>query len=188
MIDLVIAQSDWTDLCMHLLPRMQSVEEAAFLFALASNEQPSRLVCQEIWLLSGNDYEYQSAYHIELSDSVRSRVIKHAHDTQNAIVELHSHLGRWPAQFSYSDHRGFNDWVPHVRWRLKGQTYGALVLAQSGFDGLILRTEVPEQICRIRLDNGESLYPTRLTSIGWTPEDKDGERNTFFTARALIRD
>jgi hypothetical protein len=173
MTDLAIRKADWASLRAHLIPRKHVVEEAAFLFA----EDPgngSQWVCQEIWLLTGDDFAYQSASHIELSDSVRARIIKNAHDTRTAIVELHSHTGKCPAQFSYSDHLGFTDWVPHVRWRLKGKPYGALVVTRSGFDGLIWRTTMPERIGRIRVIGGKSLYPTGPSSFPPT-EDRHAE-------------
>jgi hypothetical protein len=121
--------------------------------------------CREIWLLKKEDFVYQSSSHIELSDSVRSRIIKNAHDAGAAIVEVHSHTGGWPAQFSPSDHLGFADWVPHVRWRLKGKPYGALVVTKSGFDGFIWRDAIPDRIGRIRVIGGRSLRPTGLSSL-----------------------
>jgi len=164
MTDLVIRKADWISLRTHLVPRKHVVEQAAFLFV----EDPGnglQLVCREMWLLMRNDFAYQSACHIELSDSVRARIIKNAHDTRTAIVELHSHTGRWPAQFSYSDYLGFTDWVPHMRWRLKGKPYCALVVTKSGFDGFIWRDAMPKRIGCIRVIGGKSLYPTGLSSF-----------------------
>ena len=83
-----------------------------------------------------DDFVIQTSFHIELTDAVRARVIKRAHDLGATLVEMHSHLGKWPAQFSLSDIAGFHEWVPHVRWRLKGKPYAALVVTRKGFDGL----------------------------------------------------
>jgi hypothetical protein len=75
MTDLAIRKADWASLRAHLIPRKHAVEQAAFLFT----EDPgdgSQLLCREIWLLTSDDFVYQSASHIELSDSVRARIIK----------------------------------------------------------------------------------------------------------------
>jgi hypothetical protein len=170
MTDLIIRRAEWASLRAHLVPRKHVVEEAAFLFA----QDPGsglQLVCREIWLLRGDDFAYQSASHIELSDSIRARIIKNAHDTRTAIVELHSHTGRYPARFSYSDRLGFTDWVPHMPWRVKGRPYGALVVTRSGFDGLIWQAKMPERIGQIRVIGGKSLFPTGLSSF---PQPEDG--------------
>jgi hypothetical protein len=171
MTDLIIRKAEWASLRAHLVPRRHVLEEAAFLFA----QDPGsglQLVCREIWLLKSEDFAYQSASHIELSDSIRARIIKNAHETRTAIVELHSHTGRCPAQFSYSDHLGFTDWVPHMRWRLKGRPYGALVITRSGIDGFIWQARTPERIGHIRVIGGKSLHPTGLSSFP-PPEDEN---------------
>ncbi len=63
---------------------------------------------------------YSKTY-FELKDEMRSKIIKMAFDLDAAIVELHSHPYPEPAKFSYSDLGGFDDFVAHVWWRLKGK-------------------------------------------------------------------
>src|SRR5437660_1288816 len=108
----------------HVLPLGQEVEQAAFLYATASDGR-FRVTGWEP--VVPEDFTIQTSFHIELSDAVRARLIKRAHDRSASLVEIHSHLGPWAAQFSPSDLAGFEEWVPHVRWRLKGKPYGAFV-------------------------------------------------------------
>src|SRR5689334_18202541 len=104
----------------HLLYKEQDVEEAAFLYVSLDGDN---LVVQDWEPVPPNGFSIQTGYHIELTDATRATVIKNAHDRGASLVEMHSHLGPWPAQFSPSDLSGFADWVPHVRWRLKGRPY-----------------------------------------------------------------
>jgi hypothetical protein len=156
----------------HLLPRKHFVEQASFLFVVDS-ESGSALLCQDVWLLGEADFAYQSSSHIEISDSSRARLIKHAHDTKTSIVEIHSHLGHWPACFSPSDLIGLREWVPHVRWRLAGRAYAAVVVARRSFDGLVWRSERPERIRRIRVLGRKALTPTGLSPLELKEETID---------------
>lgn len=136
----------------HLLPHADAPEDAAFIFARASSQDGvQRLEHVEWSAVPPEGFASRSAYHLELSDEARAAVIKHAHDLGAAIVEFHSHRSDWPAQFSPSDWAGFEEFVPHVRWRLKGRPYGAVVVTASGFDGLVW------------LDNSDA--PVRMDSI-----------------------
>lgn len=124
----------------HLLPAKQEVEQAVFLYVNTGERQWQVIEWEPIL---SEDFVIQTSFHIELTDALRARVIKRAHDFGASLVEIHSHLGKWPAQFSPSDKAGFQEWVPHVRWRLKGKPYGALVVTRSGFDGLAWIEETP---------------------------------------------
>lgn len=81
-------------------------------------------------------FAIRTGYHIELTDKTRATVIKRAHDLDTSLAEFHSHLGTWPAQFSPSDQMGLNEFVPHVRWRLRGRPYLAVVATRADLDGL----------------------------------------------------
>ena len=58
----------------------------------------------------------------ELTDEATARFFTWAAKGEGAIIEAHSHLGRWgdPARFSDLDLDALQEWVPHVRWRLVG--------------------------------------------------------------------
>lgn len=122
----------------HLLPRLSRSEQAGFIFAHAQHVPNVSLSFSFVeWLpLKGKDFAHQSRYHLEMRDETRASVIKHAHDLGCSLIEFHSHPGPWDAQFSGSDFRGFDEFVPHVLWRLKGKPYAAAVVAPSGLDAL----------------------------------------------------
>ena len=96
----------------HLLPTSHKVEEGAFLLVRQDTVVQNRLICEEVLLLGPEDLAVQLHNHIELADDVRPRLIKKAHDTGLILVEMHSHLGNYPACFSRSDLWGFEEWVP----------------------------------------------------------------------------
>ena len=81
--------------------------------------------------------EYQEGDYIEMGDETRARLIKRAHDTSTCLIEMHSHLGDWPAGFSYADRLGLKETVTHMWWRLKKRPYLALVVTNSSFDALV---------------------------------------------------
>jgi hypothetical protein len=164
MVELLMTRAEKQRLWRHLLPRKHRVEEAAFIFAKSDGENNLVLTCHESWFLGESDFSYQSDNHIELLDSTRARLIKHAHDSATCVVEFHSHLGPWPARFSYSDRMGFAEWVPHLRWRLQGRVYAAFVVTKSGFDGLAWTAGAPEHINRIRVGK-TALRPTNLSDL-----------------------
>ena len=81
-------------------------------------------------------YAVQTAVHVELTDETRAEMIQWATREQMSLVEIHSHGGAYTAAFSPSDCWGFEEWVPHLWWRLTGKPYAALVVSDDGtFDG-----------------------------------------------------
>jgi hypothetical protein len=157
----------------HLLPDHHELEEAAFLFVHQDSATPSRLICEDVRLLGGDDLSVQLSYHIELADHVRPQLIKQAHDTGLILVEVHSHLGHLPARFSKSDLFGFDEWVPHMRWRLKGRAYVAVVVAKSSFDGFVWLDKEPERLESIEIDGQYVMKGTALSPFQWIDE-KEG--------------
>lgn len=119
----------------HLFSDTHGREQAAFMFVRMDAEETMLFRFVEWIPLLPDGFEYQSTAYIELTDESRAAVIKRAHDLGCSLVELHSHTGPWPAAFSWSDIDGFHEFVPHVRWRLKGRPYFAIVAANDGFDG-----------------------------------------------------
>ncbi len=150
----------------HLLPTDSRLEQGGFMFArYAANGDGDAVFTYIDWIpLGPGDYAEQHRDYLELTDAARGRIIKRAHDLGTCLVELHSHPGPYPAAFSLSDMHGFQDFVPHVRWRLQGKPYGAVVVAPSGFDALawVEPANAPGQLHAIETDAG-TLHATGLT-------------------------
>lgn len=153
----------------HLLPHDAEHEAAAFLFVHHTKSGPEASFSPvEIYLADPTDFAQQYADFIELTDDARVRLIKTAHELCASIIEVHSHLGPWPAAFSTSDRRGLMETVPHMWWRLGNKPYGAIVVAQSGLDCLIWwnNPRIPRHIDGIRV-GCDILTPTNLSLEGW---------------------
>jgi hypothetical protein len=104
------------------------------------------------WRLVGAHEEFDEAgFHVTLGGEVQTEVIQWAFSTGRCLIEAHSHGPRWPAEFSRTDVLGLDEWVPHVRWRLRGRPYGALVVGGTDFDGLawVDTSTDPVQVSRL---------------------------------------
>lgn len=150
----------------HLL-QTPHCEQGAFLFCGHSVSAGGNELfdCEDWSPLKRTDYEIQAGDYLELTDAARARLIKQAHDRGLCLVESHSHPSPYPAAFSYSDLTGLNEFVPHVRWRLRGRPYAALVFSQNGFDGLAWTdgtSTSPQQVAAIETESGR-LAATGLT-------------------------
>jgi hypothetical protein len=174
MVELLLTKEQKRRVWSHVLPRRHRVEEAAFLFAKeTANGDRLQLRCVDFWLLQPDDFSYQSDCHIELADATRGKVIKRAHDLGAVVVEIHSHLGPQPAQFSGSDLSGFEEWVPHVRWRLKGRPYAALVVTRRDFDGFVWRGDAVERLGGLVVGRSGSTTPNGRTWMAWSILSED---------------
>jgi len=121
----------------HLLPKRFTSEQAAFVYVIQESEDGRNVFKYLDWSpVKENGFVSRSLYHFELTDVTRSKVIKRAHDLSASLVELHSHRD-CPAMFSASDLLGFQEFVPHIWWRLKRRPYMAIVVSRSGFDGFV---------------------------------------------------
>lgn len=68
------------------------------------------------------------------------------------------------AKFSWSDWYGFQDFVPHIQWRLPGRPYGALVFTQKTFDGLYWKDDFNNhKIIEKVIDGKKTMKATRLS-------------------------
>lgn len=160
----------------HLVPQRMTSEEAAFGFARAEDaDNELTLAIVDVRLMQPDDFVYRSRYALELKDEARAGVIKAAHDLSASLVELHSHYGTGEAQFSPSDEAGFEEFVPHIWWRLKHRPFVAVVVAKSGLDALawVQNAQTPEPLRGIRV-GGKMLLPTNLS---WQSLQKDHERD-----------
>ena|SRR3990172_6547134 len=126
------------DIQAHLLPNKDLREQGAFVFANRADSDDDIIFKFADWRpLSSSDFICQDDDYLELSDCARATIIKKAHDLGSSLVEFHSHPFSKSAMFSFSDCRGFEEFVPHVWWRLKGKAYLAVVVGQKSFDSLV---------------------------------------------------
>lgn len=135
-------------------------------FFLADYEPSKRVFKIRDWRVIGAaGFEYQSPYHVTLSDETKVEVIRWAWDSGASLVEAHSHGGIHPAELSSSDVWGLREWVPHLFWRLRARPYAAIVTAGDDFDAVawITAADQPEQVERIELDDGSTVPATALT-------------------------
>lgn len=154
----------------HLLPEGASKESAAFVFAEVLERNGSLVLKASDYFLVGQDgFNVQLDDYIELTDESRIAIIKRAHQTNTALVELHSHPfdSPWAAGFSLADMKGFQETVPHMWWRLPGRPYAAIVASPRGFDSLIWRKDPhsPENLTALRV-GGRLSKPTAMTLGG----------------------
>ena len=149
----------------HLVGRPENrSEEAAFLFCKQRVEGDDLWFSpQDSWLLAPEAFASRSEYYLELTSETRAAIIKRAHDLGAFVIELHSHPCQVEAEFSWSDMSGFQQFVPHIRWRLKERPYAALVFTATSFDSLVWDTSnVVAGSCNLVVD-GVSHSPTQLT-------------------------
>lgn len=152
-----------------LLPKEMIAEQVAFVFAKHAVEDGiNRFDFLEWFPVLPEGFASRSCYHLDLLDEVRVRVIMRAHALGCSIVELHSHCGDMPARFSATDLIGFEEFVPHVWWRLEGRPYAAVVVANDSFDALAWLEDptTPQRLTAIVTDDGTHLSPTHLSPLG----------------------
>lgn len=150
----------------HLLG--EETEHAAFLFAdWEQTADRVELHGRDCWLLHPAAFAHQSAFHLELADRVLPEAIKRAHDAKRALVEFHSHLSDRPARFSWTDIRGLQEVVPHVRWRLADRPYAAFVVSPSSFDSLCWPGPLEAPVSVAWHVGGKALTATQLSISAW---------------------
>jgi len=158
-----IAEADHRRIADHLLET--TVERAVFLYARVDRTDAVTFDVEGYRIVPPDGYAYQDAYYVELTDDEWAYLIKSAWDRRAALVEMHSHpLARGSVSFSPSDLAGFADVVPHVRWRLRGEPYLAVVVGPRTFDALawIANSHRPEPVEGMLI--GDRLHrPTGVT-------------------------
>lgn len=167
MNSIMIESTLWRELKRHLF--QNDVEQAGMLYAdVHRSGEDLEFNVVETEHLAPADYDFQSAFHITLTDEARGRIIKRAWTSKRAIVEVHSHVGQFAvAKFSPSDIDGLAEFVPHVMWRLRGMPYAAIVATATAFDGMVWTSgDLPgEQLHGIRV--GEvTIQPISATLTG----------------------
>jgi len=163
---IVISQSQFDEVWNHLLPEEDQREHAAFMFAefMEKPEYPNLLV-HELLLVKEGSFVEQKQDYLELSDEIRLQVIKKAHNTGLALIELHSHPfpGKWAASFSLADMTGLSETVPNMLWRLPNRPYTAIVVAPTGFDALIWSEPGKADGIECLIVDQKKLTPTNYT-------------------------
>lgn len=151
-----------------LVAHLDRPEEVAFMLADPPEDGCFRI--RELRIMGNERFTDQTDDFGRLDDAIRGEVIRWAWDTDACLIEAHSH-GRLflPVRFSGFDFDQFEEWVPHVRWRLGGRPYGALVTAGVQFDGLAWIGDSPEAIERIMVD-GRADLPTSGASNSYLSE------------------
>lgn len=154
----------------HLLSGKGLCEEAAFLFARADESATGHTltVVNDI-LIPPKGFARRSRFYLELTDETRALVIKRAHDLDAGLIECHSHPGQRGACFSWSDLHGFDEFVPHVQWRLPGRAYAAVVFASDSVDALVWprQGDAAARVDAILTEQSE-VQPTQLTLANWS--------------------
>lgn len=162
--ELYIDPDGYQQVVEHLLKN--NTEQVAFAFAdVIAGDNGVLFRASGLYLVPPEDFQFQSGYHISLTDEALARVIKMAWDKQAALVDLHSHVSDlYPAQLSPSDLHGLREWVPHIWWRLKGKPVLAAVISPSSFDALVWRLSPgePEALAALRVGD-EVKPPTGFT-------------------------
>lgn len=162
---ILIPEEVYDDICNHLIPKNVKSERVAFIFATVSKTEKSVQFQFKDWHpVQPHEYEYQSSIYVELKDEMRPKIIKRAFDLDAAMIEVHSHPHPSPASFSPSDLYGFEDFVPHVWWRLGGKPYAAIVFSHSDFDALVWidNPKNPQQLTEIIVGD-RHLNPNALS-------------------------
>lgn len=151
----------------HLLQKRPVIENAAFVYARQEVENGTTVFRYVEWFpVPQNGFISSSSYHFELTEKTRAAVIKRAHDLGTSLIEFHSHIGSLPARFSPSDRAGFEEFVPHVWWRLKGRPYLAVVVAAGSFDAFVWLTDPrsPGYLDGLVVEK-QMFLPTRLSPL-----------------------
>ena len=114
-------------------------EQVAFLYARREEKgDETQFRVEETYYVPDEELDHSSRYFISLSDEALQKAIKKAFASDLVPIEVHSHRdASFEAGFSTSDFEGFEDTVEHMRWRLQGRPYIALVIAPTGFDALV---------------------------------------------------
>lgn len=164
-IALDIPKTMYEALRSHLFGDHSTLEEAAFLFAYGeANGNALTFKCTDWHAVPPEGFAHRTSFYLELTVEMQARVIKQAHDLRASLIEVHSHTGPWPAQFSPSDFEGFEEFVPHLLWRLKGKPYLAVVMTHRDVDALVWLTKSdPPRGVEGLVVGGRTIVPTNLS-------------------------
>jgi hypothetical protein len=134
-------------------------EQVAFAYARYDS---GNFVVVALDLIGPAEIESRSDYHVELTDAARGRLIQTAWADRLSLVEVHSHGKFGAAQFSPSDLSGFDVWVPHLWWRLRGAPYAAMVMAGRTWDAMVWTADAttPQALTAITVRSADDVIET----------------------------
>lgn len=164
-------------------------EQAAFIFLeWVQTNGILNLNVKDHYLVQRHELVGDNSLHIDISDETLSRVIQKAAKENLALGEVHSHpFVKRNVRFSWSDMAGFEEFVPHVSWRLRQKPYVALVFGRNDFDALAWSSDpvAPVQLDSITIDRNTVLKPTNRTLK--TNRKYQDDRNKIFETRSSDR-
>lgn len=162
--------------------RRRSTEQVAFLFLSPTPGESFTAV--EAYLVPHTELVHESRYHAEVSEEAQARVIKTAADRKLLLAEIHSHPGSTRGTgFSASDLAGFEDFVPHIFWRLRAKQYAALVFGDNEYDALAWHNNPAQPLAFGSLVvDGDPQMPTGVTIRELERRKKEAERYSRQTA------
>src|ERR1035441_446287 len=109
--------------------RCRRTEQVVFLFLAPTTDG---LKVSDIYPVPPDQLVFESRFHAEVSEEAQARVIKTAADRKLLLGEIHYHPGcHRDTGFSASHLAGFDDFVPHIFWRLRAKRYLALVFGDN---------------------------------------------------------
>lgn len=163
-------------------------EQVVFLFLTQTSDgQNTEFVVQDHYVVPYSGLIHESQFHAEVSEEVQANVIKMAWDKGLCLGEIHSHPdGFGEAAFSPSDLAGFQDFVPHIWWRLKSKPYVAFVFGKKNFDALawVSNPHSPVGVDRLVVE-AKGLVPTNRT-IRSLREWEEREQELYSRQTAFI--
>lgn len=160
MIKIHIDEEAYKRISQHLFSR--KAEQVAFIYMQLSEN--NILIIDDYFCVPPEELVYESEYHAEITSKVQARVIKESWDKKRHLGEIHTHpFSKKETTFSGSDMAGFNDFVPHIWWRLRGGPYVAIVFGQNDFDIIawVQSPNSPERVASIKVGD-KLLYPNNL--------------------------
>lgn len=157
-------------------------EQVSFLYL--EKKDDGALLVKDAYLVPPSELVFESRFHAEVSEEAQAKIIKSASDRKLLLGEIHSHPGcARGAAFSPSDLSGFEDFVPHIFWRLRATQYVALVFGDRDFDALAWVNNANDPVSfEALVVDGRELAPTGATARELDRRKKEAERYSRQTA------
>lgn len=153
-MELCISAIDFNNLQERLF-RTAPDECAAFL---ATETAGSRIVTRSMQVFDGQAFERSAHGELSLSEAAQVDALAALKRRGHGAVEVHTHPGSgMDAAFSRFDREQLPAFARYVRNKLPGRPYGALVLGETGYEGIVL-TENQEALT-LRIAGEQSAIP-----------------------------
>jgi len=161
----LIADADlYGQLLAHLFPGDHDEHGAVIAAGIARSARGIRLLARELHLArDGIDYVPGKEGYRRLAAEFVNQKIRHCRDEQLAYIAVHNHGGRDHVQFSGDDLRSHERGYPALLDIARGQSVGALVIANNALAGDIWtpdRTRRPITETTILGRTIERIYPS----------------------------